>query len=124
MNKIRRLPDSEFEIMQAVWSCESPISRADIEIMLDSDRALAPTTILTLLSRLEEKGFLAIEKAGRSNTYTPLIKKADYLAAQSKSFLDILCGGDIQTFATALNDSGLSREDLNELRELLDRGEL
>ena len=121
---IRRLPDAELEVMQAVWDCEAPVSRSDIENVLNKTRPMAVTTILTLLSRLVERDFLTIERSGRSNCYTPVISKQDYLAAQSKSFLDKLCGGDIRAFATALCDSGLSREDIEELRRLLEKGEL
>lgn len=121
---IRRLPDAELEVMQAVWDCEAPVSRSDIENVLNKTRPMAVTTILTLLSRLVEREFLTIERSGRSNCYTPVISKQDYLAAQSKSFLEKLCGGDIRAFATALCDSGLSRADIEELRRLLEKGEL
>ena len=63
-------------------------------------------------------------KQGRSNVYTPVYSRQDYLAAQSSRFLNKLCGGDIHVLATALCDSGLSREDTEELRRLLERGEL
>ncbi len=121
---IRRLPDAELEVMQAVWNCAPPVSRADIEAILKKNHPLATTTILTLLARLAERKFLAAEKAGRSNCYIPLISRHDYLASQSKSFFDQLCDGDMNVFAAALCDSGLSRADLEELRQLLERGEL
>ena len=120
----RRLPDAELEVMQAIWDCPPPVSRSDIEHILGKKHPLATTTILTLLSRLAEKGVIHTEKNGRSNLYTPLSSRHDYLAAQSKSFLEKLCGGDIQLFATALCDSGLSKEDIEELRNLLEHGEL
>jgi len=121
---MRRLPDAELEVMQAVWDCAAPVSRADIESVLNKTHPMAATTILTLLSRLVERRFLTIEKVGRSNCYTPAISRQEYLASQSKSFLEKLCGGDIRVFAAALCDSGLSREDIEELRQLLDRGQL
>ena len=121
---IRRLPDGEQEVMQALWDCTAPASRSDIESVLFPAHPMAPTTLLTMLTRLGEKGFLSIEKEGRRSLYTPLISKADYLAAQSGNFIRKLCGGSLSTFAAALCDSGLSREDLDELRDLLDREEL
>lgn len=131
MNKnIRRLPDSELEVMQAIWICSpyacensQPVSRGQIEEVLQ-DTEMAATTLLTLLSRLTDKGFVQTEKIGRSNVYTPLISQADYLASQSRSFLDKLCGGSLSTFANALCDSGLTKEELDELRQLLERNAL
>lgn len=121
---IRRLPDAELEVMNAVWDCESPVARTDIEDVLCGGRPMAATTILTLLTRLTEKGFLRAEKRGRANVYTPLVAKHDYLAAQSRRFVDKLCGGSMSAFAAALCDSGLSRADIEELRDLLEKGGL
>ena len=121
---IRRLPDSEFAVMQAVWQCTPPVSRTDLEEMLLPQYPMAQTTLLTLLTRLAEKGFLAVEKQGRSNVYMPLISRDAYLADQSRRFVDQLCGGSISLFASALCDSGLSKEELEELSRLLEEGRL
>ena len=121
---IRRLPDSELELMQIIWQKEPPVSRSDIEAVIKDSHALAATTILTLLTRLCEKGFLKLEKQGRANVYTPLISQREYLASESRSLLDKLYGGSIKTFANALCDSGISKEELLELRKLLENNEL
>ena len=120
-SNIKRLPDSELEVMQAIWSLEAPVARVDIEEILKDNYPIAMTTLLTLLTRLSEKGFIRIEKVSRSARYYPLVSQQEYLAQQSKNFLQRLCGGNMSTFATALCDSGISKEDLAELRELLDK---
>ncbi len=119
---IERLPDGELEVMQALWDCKAPAARTDVEAVLP--RKLAPTTLLTVLTRLEEKQFLSSEKEGRRCRYTPLVTREAYLAAQSSSFFHKLCKGSVRTFAAALCDSDLSQKDLEELRELLDEGNL
>ena len=121
---IRRLPDAELEVMQALWACQTPAVRADIEAHLSPARPMALTTLLTLLTRLGEKGFLTIEKQGRRSIYTPLVAREDYLASQSRTFIQKLCGGSLSTFASALCDCGLTREELAQLRELLERDAL
>lgn len=121
---MRRLPDAELEVMQAIWACEAPVARTDIEEILFKTHPMAMTTLLTLLSRLAEKGFVRIEKIGRSSRYTPLVSQEDYLSAQSRRFVHKLCGGSISTFAAALCNSGLTKEELTELREMLERGTL
>lgn len=121
---IRRLPDAELEVMQAVWACPPPAARADVEQILYRTHPMATTTLLTLLTRLADKGFLTIEKSGRRSHYTPRVSRETYLAAQSRSFLEKLCGGSLSTFANALCGSGLTREEIEELRALLERGEL
>lgn len=122
MNKsIRRLPDGELEVMQALWACEPPALRTDIEEILYASHPMAMTTLLTLLTRLREKGFIKIEKQGRRSCYTPCISREEYLAAQSRRFFDRLCGGSVPAFANALCHSGLSREEIAQLRDLLEK---
>lgn len=121
---IRRLPDSELEVMQVLWRLEPPVPRAEVEREMQRTRPMAQTTLLTLLSRLGEKGFVRIEKRGRGSVYTPLIPQNDYLAAQSRRFIDRICGGSLTAFASALCGSGLTREEIEELRDLLGREEL
>ena len=121
---IRRLPDAEQEVMQAIWACTAPVARTDIEEILFPEHPMAMTTLLTMLTRLAEKGFISIEKQGRRSLYTPLIAQEDYLASQSKTFFEKLCGRNVSTFAAALCDSGLTREEIAELRSLLERDEL
>ena len=116
---IKKLPDAELSVMQAVWSCEKEATRQEIESHLGKDHNQALTTLLTELSRLADKGFLKVTKNGRSNLYRPLVARDEYLAAQSKIFVDTLCGGNMSVFANALCDSGISKEDLAELTQLL-----
>lgn len=118
---IRKLPDAELEVMQAVWACKPPAARTDIEKKLNETHPMALTTLLTQLTRLADKGFLTVQKEGRSNLYTPIIAEQDYLASLGKRFFRQLCGGKVSTFAAALCDSGLTKEDLAELRDLLDK---
>lgn len=122
--KKNRLPDGELEVMQFLWSLEAPVPRAALEEAMKKVRPLAQTTLLTLLSRLSEKGFVRIEKQGRSSVYTPLVSREDYQAKQSRRFVDQLFGGSMSAFASALTASGIPREDLEELRRLLEEGRI
>jgi len=119
-----KLPDAELEIMQAVWDCGSFAPRAEIERRMAEVRPLAQTTLLTVLTRLAEKGFLRVEKAGRSSVYIPQITREEYQAGQSRRFIEQMFSGSIPAFASALSASGLSREELDELRQLLKENKL
>lgn len=90
---MKRLPERELEIMQIIWRETPPVSRMTVEDALQKAHSLAPTTILTLLTRLCGKGFLSMEKDGRMNLYVPLISEKEYLAAESRAFLDRLFHG-------------------------------
>lgn len=120
----KRLPDGELEVMQALWDCSIPATRKEIEKVLFSSHPMAVTTLLTFLTRLSEKGYVHMEKGGRTSLYSPCITRQEYLAAQSNRFVKLLCGGSIPALASALCDSGLSKEELTELRQLLEEHKL
>ena len=96
-------------------------ARAEVDAILRGTHPMAQTTLLTLLTRLAEKSYIRIDKTGRSASYTPLISRETYLAQQSRRFFDKLCGGSLSTFATALCSSGLTKEEIAELRTLLEQ---
>ena len=121
---LKKLPDAELEVMQVLWDLEVPAPRSAVEAAMARQRPMAQTTLLTLLSRLAEKGYVRIEKQGRSSVYTPLVVREDYQARQSKRFVDRLFGGSMSAFASALTASGIPKEDLEELRRLLEEGKI
>ncbi len=89
--------------------------------MADAMRTLpdAELEVMQAIWACEDKGFVRIEKTGRSAEYRPLVAKEDYLARQGRKFYDKLCGGSVSAFAAALSASGLTAEELAQLRELL-----
>lgn len=117
---MKRLPDSELELMMIIWELGKPVTRFEIEEKLGKDRKLSPTTILSFLSRLQEKGFLAVEKEGKNNVYIALIDKEVYVQKESWNILKRLYQNSAKNFFAALCDSdGLSQEELKELEEYI-----
>ena len=119
---IPRLPDAELAVMQALWALgEYPAHTGDIAARLGKDWK-APT-LLKLLSRLEERGFVAGSKEGRANGYTPLVRREDDLASESRSFLERLHGGSLSSLMAALYpETKLSKEDVAALERILEKG--
>lgn len=115
-----RLPDSELDIMLVLWNYEPPMSRLEIERVVNQKKALAPTTILTLLSRLEKKQFVSVRKEGKVNFYTPLISQEEYQQNESKNVLEKLYGNSLKKFVTSLyQGKKMDQENIRELSEFL-----
>ena len=70
----QRLPESELDIMLVLWNGTPPMTRPEIEKVINTRKNLAPTTILSLLTRLESKKFVEVTKQGKMNLYTPFIR--------------------------------------------------
>ena len=117
---MKRLPDSELEIMMIIWDLDKPVTRFEIEKQLDGERKLSPTTILSFLSRLQKKGFLGVQKAGKNNVYAALINKESYMQAESRNILKRLYQNSAKNFLAALYDgNSLSEEELRELEDYI-----
>ncbi len=114
-----RLPESELDVMLAVWGLGGEAGAPAIGEALG--RSLTASALHSYLKRLEEKGFLSCRKAGKVNVYTALVTEAAYREAEGGAVLEKLYGGSLKTFAAALWDGGkLSADDVDELRTFLD----
>ena len=116
---MKRLPESELEIMMIIWEYNRPVNRMEIEERLKKD--VAAPTILSFLNRLEAKGFVSVEKIGKINWYTPLVKKEEYLQKESRNILRRMYQNSLKNFVTALYDGeGLSSQDLEDLKAFIE----
>lgn len=116
---MKRLPDTELEVMKALWSTGADTPRATLEDRL-APFGWAANTINTYLSRLADKGFVSVRREGKSNLYTPLVDREAYQAFDSRSVLDRLYGSP-RNFVAALAREGMGREELEDLQALLDQ---
>ena len=118
---MKKLPDAELELMMIIWDAEKPVTRVEIEEKLSEDRDVLPNTILTLLTRLEKRGFLKKVRDGKINYYSALVDKEPYLKEASQGILNRMFKGSLKNFAAALYDGeDLSEEDAAELMEFLE----
>lgn len=121
MLEMKRLPDTEFEVMQGVWNCEKPVSTAQLKAYLEQEREWNMSALQTVLSRLEEKGFVRSEKNGRNRFYVPLITEESYLADEGRSFMKRLGKKGLSSLVAAMYDGGgISGEELEELQAFID----
>lgn len=80
-------------------------------------------TLIVLLSRLMNKGFLSARKIGRRNEYTALVSETEYQTSQTKYFLDKIYEGSVKGLVSNLISGDLLADDeYEELRGLLEKG--
>lgn len=123
MNKIRKLPDAELEIMKVVWVNEPPITTSIIMENLGKEKEWKAQTVLTLMVRLVERGFLRTEKNSKERTYFPIISKEDYLTFETSDFMERFHGNSFASLITTLYEGKRIKDsDIDELtRWLRDR---
>ena len=115
---MKRLPDAELEVMKVLWELGPDTSRSEVEGGLAAF-GWAANTVNTYLSRLADKGFVSVRREGKTNLYTPLVSREEYLSFDSRAVLDRLYGSP-KNFVAALARDGLERGELEELQALLE----
>ena len=116
------LPNSELEIMMAIWEAGKPVSRLEIDEKISAKNWQAPT-VLKFLSRLTEKGFLKCEKpeGGKTNIYTSLVSEEEYLEFESNSVLGKFCGRSVKSLVANLYENNtINDSELDELQKFID----
>ena len=119
---IKRLPDGEFTILKVIWQLPNPTTSAQIMEKLGEDKHWKPQTLLTVLARLTEKGFLESVRNGRERQYTAIISEDEYLEVETSDFLKRYSGHSMGGLVkTLFSSNSLSDNELDELRSLLDQ---
>lgn len=127
-DRMIKLPASELEIMQAIWALDEEgekfISASLVMKRFPALNRLKLTTVLTLITRLQTKGFIRTEKLGRSNCYTPIISSADYRRFAYGDFVENVYRSDrLDLFSALVNDEALTKEDLDEIKAMIEKAE-
>lgn len=87
----RRAPgELESEVLAALWAAGEPVGAGTVRAQVAGDPAY--TTVLTILTRLHDKGLVTRERAGRGYLYSPVRDEAGHAAAGMRDLLEH--GGD------------------------------
>lgn len=121
---VQPVSDSELALMRIVWAAGGRARYAGImEELARSGRTWQKNTVITLLSRLVEKGLLRVNKIGRRNEYTALLTEGDYQTAQTQALVNKLYAGSAKGLvATLIQRELLSPEEYEELRRFWEGG--
>lgn len=115
---LQKISDYELELMKIIWANGGTALYSEIADNLEKKGyKWTKSTIITLLSRLGDKGLLKISKIGRRNKYHSLISEQDYQTIQTRILVDKMYNGDTSGLvATLIKRDFLSADDLKELK--------
>ena len=123
---IQQVSDSELELMKIIWANGGKALYAQIsDGLTNNGYTWQKNTIITLLSRLVDKGLLKVNKIGRRNEYFAVVSEQDYQATQTQNFLEKLYEGDAKGLvSTLIQRDMLSEQDYEDLRRYWERGKM
>lgn len=112
----------QFEIMQIVWNAPAGAAVAEIWEAISAGRDVARTTVLNLVARLDERGWLKRRKAAGVYRYVATIDRDTATANAAARFVDDFFGGSASELVLSLLGSQrLSPTELDELKKLVDQ---
>lgn len=118
-----KLTSSEWNILNCLWE-HSPRTVMQIVGELEKTIGWARSTTITNLHRMESKGLVRCEQAGRGRAYVPLVDREQAVVAETHSFLDRVYRGSVGLMMSAMAQrQELSAEEISELRAILDQAE-
>jgi len=115
-----QLTNAEEQIMKLLWKLEKAFIRDLVNEFPDPKPA--QTTVITLLKRMIDKGFVSYKQYGNSREYFPLITKTDYFSKYFDGLIkDFFNNSNAQFASFFANETNLTSKELKELRELVDK---
>jgi BlaI family transcriptional regulator, penicillinase repressor len=117
------LSEAQLEIMNVVWD-RGEVTVADVWKALSVDRKVARNTVLTMLTRLEEKGWLERDSVEHAHRYRAAVPRETTLGTILSRLVQTAFGGSAEGLLVALlQDRGVSKEEAARIRAMIDQAE-
>ena len=113
-----KITQAESLIMEALWRADEPLAAEEVNVAVAEN--WSDPTVRTLLTRLVKKKAVKARKAGRKFLYQPLMKRGDYVHAESKDLIDRLFDGKLSPLLVHFSErETLTEADIADLKRLI-----
>lgn len=120
MPAVSDITEAETRILEALWENE-PLTASQITAALEKETGWHRKTVNTLISRLVSKDAIRSDEQPRGRRYFAAIERRDFTGSVAESVVKRYFGGKVAPLvAHFAEDGGLSDQDVDELRALLE----
>lgn len=117
---MKKLSDSEFEIMKVLWSRSAPMTSNEILDGVKDRYDWKLSGLMTFLARMVDKGYVYCDRSTRTNYYSAVVSQDAYKTHESQSFLEKLYDNSAtKMIAHLYKGKKISQDEINELRSYL-----
>lgn len=110
-----RLPETELDVMQAVWKLKPPVTTSMLMKEIGNSRGWRTPTLISFLLRLEERGFIISYKNGKERCYIPVAEREVYISRITQDFVNKHHGGSLTDLLDSLYRENSIDNDIDEL---------
>ena len=120
LHSLPPLSDAQLEIMRVVWD-RGEVAVGEVWEALSQQRPIARNTVQTVITRLAQKGWLKHRKQGRAFLFRAAAPRDATLRGMVRRLVDTVFSGSAEGLVLAmLEGRGLSREEADRIRKLID----
>lgn len=113
---------AELEVLRALWDRGPASVRQVMDYLHERGRRVAYTTVLTFLTRLEQKGFVRSDKSELAYVYRAKVSRRRITRSRVKQLLQQLYDGAAGPLVLELiRNAELTPDEIEELQTLIDR---
>jgi len=117
-----KLFDSELKVMEIIWEKE-PVTAKELSLILGESIGWNKNTTYTIIKKLIDKKVINREEP--NFVCTSMVKKTEIQSAETNSLIDKLYNGSKKKFFAAfLQNEKLTKEEIEELKNLIDKSEV
>src|SRR5580658_5560907 len=117
--RVHKLGDLQLRILQLLWQ-RGEMPAAGVHAALQPERSLAPTTVATMLAKMEARGLIAHREQGRAFIYRAAVEAGEVTRGLGDHFVQRLFDGSVAGAVMHLVRTGeVSRRELDELEKLI-----
>ncbi len=120
MTESHQLSDLQLGLLRILWDQREATALEVHAALVEQSRELAPTTVSTMLTRLEKKGLITHRVEGRQYIFRPLVSEPEVRRSMLARLTDYFFKGDVGALVSHLVDKPeVARNDVAELKKLL-----
>lgn len=117
------LSENEWYIMQVLWE-RSSASLREICDALKESKGWTKHAISSFLKRMQEKGAISVDESGIVKNYVAVWNKEETILEETQSIMERVYKGDLLLMVSnAVKEQKLTKEEIEELKNMLDRME-
>lgn len=119
MSATQMIGDLQLAILRVLWT-RAEATAAEVHAALQQDRGLAPTTISTMLAKMEGRGLVEHRAEGRRFVYRALVTEDQVTRSVVGEIKERLFRGDAAALVShLLNEHEVSADELRRLKALI-----
>lgn len=119
MTKASTVGDLQLAILRVLWT-HGEATSADVHAALVDERGLAPTTIATMLTKMEKRGLVGHRAEGRRYIFRPLVTEEQVTESMVSDLTDRMFGGNVAELVSHLiAQHEFDADELAELNRLI-----